>query len=241
MWEIKCKLCNKVYSCKQTLKLHIKQIHEEGENVRCPFCLKMYRNAESLKSHIRGYHRETPGVECKICGKIFKKTSKLKTHLLYVHTPKVQCEICHKYFTVPKLKRHMEDWHMEDSEKRRTCETCGFVAASRDSLQNHIDRVHLNKRCPSRMHQKPRRFIDPKKPRVECEICHKSVLNRKLPLHIKEQHTEEGIQRRTCKICGFFSKSIEALRLHVNYVHLKLRTPSRMKGYKPPSKSKKVD
>lgn len=50
-----CDLCNKTYTRKQTLNLHMK-VHTGEKNYVCEVCLQAFRQSISLKSHILREH-----------------------------------------------------------------------------------------------------------------------------------------------------------------------------------------
>lgn len=55
--RFKCLLCEKAYSFKKHLTVHIKNIHGEFSlPVQCPVCFNSYKNKESLRVHLKGSH-----------------------------------------------------------------------------------------------------------------------------------------------------------------------------------------
>ena len=54
-----CKLCEKSYPFKTSLKRHIVNQHEENEEAICEICDKRFKNPDALHTHNRKYHRNT--------------------------------------------------------------------------------------------------------------------------------------------------------------------------------------
>ena len=67
----------------------------------------------------------------------------LKAHTKKVHKPEV-CQICGK--TGKMLKRHLENVHVDDSEKKVKCEQCEKVFIGASHLRFHQMSVHFKTR-----------------------------------------------------------------------------------------------
>ena len=74
-----CEICGVRTSTKDHLERH-KQVHE-NTRFECKECLKIFSRKENLKSHMKEIHSETTTYhQCEICGKSFKRKSHLKEH-----------------------------------------------------------------------------------------------------------------------------------------------------------------
>lgn len=94
-----CPVCNRIFSCKQTLDMHM-QSHAEDGLFKCSICGRTFGTAENLKIHLNAH----------------KIQSEMRS--LY------QCPICRKHFTNSTyLEQHVKGHATEfkDSQERRQC------------------------------------------------------------------------------------------------------------------------
>ena len=90
----KCGFCFKEFSSFASLKVHVKNIHEGGnnKNYKCKFCEKVFGQSGRLKDHIVNVHQlQITGYKCEYdgCEKSFSKTEDLKIHKKHAHIFKV--------------------------------------------------------------------------------------------------------------------------------------------------------
>ena len=50
--QIRCDSCQKTFSCKLSLKFHIKTIHNDEDRVKCEPCNKSFRTKRNYKYHV---------------------------------------------------------------------------------------------------------------------------------------------------------------------------------------------
>ena len=78
--SISCKSCDKKFAHPNSLKTHIKTIHE-GIIFKCDSCEKSYSLKQSLKIHKESVH-EKIRFDCDLCEKSFTQKRLLKRHLM---------------------------------------------------------------------------------------------------------------------------------------------------------------
>ncbi|EZA53472.1 hypothetical protein X777_06553 [Ooceraea biroi] len=133
-----CELCNKRFSRKQVLLVHMRthgNVGPQNEYV-CPMCGKSVSSKTYLAVHLRKHTGEKPHV-CDICGKGFISQNYLSVHRR-THTGEKphQCTHCNKRFTqrttlVVHLRGHTGD-------RPYPCTCCHKSFASKTMLNSHL-------------------------------------------------------------------------------------------------------
>ncbi|XP_029707608.2 zinc finger protein 569 isoform X2 [Aedes albopictus] len=110
---------------------------------KCPHCDRRYTTKNNVKLHIQMYHtgdNEPNPSPCDTCGKVCSSKLALKNHMR-LHTSGSACEMCGKVFLErSKLQRHIQTKH--EKLKKFECNICQKKLASISAVQNHIDRFH---------------------------------------------------------------------------------------------------
>ena len=81
----KCDLCDKAFSMKNSLMIHIKIVHEGVKNHKCDQCGKAFSQSGLLKRHINNVHEGLKSYKCDLCDQNFTQHENLKTHISSVH------------------------------------------------------------------------------------------------------------------------------------------------------------
>lgn len=109
----------------------------------CDHCNKKYTQKVSLRVHIQHEHGNYKSHECKWCKKKFWAQSRLKAHIVkHTQEKKFHCDICGgKFVTKESLLYHTRT---HTGEKPYKCEHCEsrFLSASRRA--EHVRHHHLN-------------------------------------------------------------------------------------------------
>lgn len=147
-----CTFCQKVFTCRKSLKTHLQSFHLKATEFRCDLCAKFYFSKDSIYDHIKKFHGvkkfkchvcdyETTHknhftrheavhgeiVECPVCG---KHVVNLNQHL-EIHKPKVTCPVCQR-----KLRREHLNTHLKIHAKK--CKNCEEVFKSREDLRRFV-------------------------------------------------------------------------------------------------------
>lgn len=83
-----CDLCGKKFCQPQKLKVHIRRMHSDIDEVlkefQCKSCLKLLGSRAALQRHLKEVHNKDQNIAatCDRCGKTFQNKSNLKIHML---------------------------------------------------------------------------------------------------------------------------------------------------------------
>lgn len=118
----KCKECNKVFSNKNSLRLHRKNAHfRSGEDApfKCHICGRGFKYSINLTSHMQ-IHKES--YACDECGRVFASKSDVKKHALNQHKCSLsyECNKCRRlYCSVKRYQKHRESCSDHGSASRK--------------------------------------------------------------------------------------------------------------------------
>lgn len=126
-----CDICWFSSRSMNDLRRHMKQHLTPKE--RCSICQKPIRD---LTKHMDTFHASR--FACTLCDSTFKTKSNLKNHVK-IHDEPTECPICHKF--LPNMTRHIK-WHSRPKPKPFCCLQCGKVCYSKQSVEDHVHRVH---------------------------------------------------------------------------------------------------
>ena len=133
-----CNLCESSFPREDTLKRHIKTVHENFRPYTCEECGKNFKLLQHLQEHIIAIHTLDRSYVCEECGFAFKLLQHLNDHIRVVHQnhrPHV-CEECDASFPHARdLKLHIIAVHTD--EKPFVCEECGRGFADPSHLYKH--------------------------------------------------------------------------------------------------------
>ncbi|XP_076470316.1 uncharacterized protein LOC143300488 [Babylonia areolata] len=191
---LKCDLCDKEFSCQQTLRVH-KRGHTNVKRFKCDKCDRQFAVLSALRFHSRKHSEDRPHC-CQDCGKTFRWLSNLSYHRMTHHTPKpdyaevhidtYMCNECGREFRREnflylhlKLKRHGQGTPC-------ICSQCGRGFTDLDDYKNHManhDTVTA-------------------KPYI-CSLCgagfyFQHILDR----HTRQRHGQLGRGLLLCEECG---------------------------------------
>lgn len=110
---IRCEICQRGFTTKGSLDLHIDAVHLKKKEFGCNICGKKFARKHILKVHLTT-HTGQRDFQCSVCGKSFKQKSNLNRHER-IHESKnfgYRCRFCGQAFTQNKhLKKHMNVMH----------------------------------------------------------------------------------------------------------------------------------
>ncbi|XP_047522737.1 zinc finger protein 431-like isoform X1 [Pieris napi] len=217
--NLKCDICDKVYTSEKKLKKHKENkhllVHDEKSLKRVSFSDKV------IVHEINEYHR------CRKCSKIFELYSTLKVHMRREHK-KRKCYICY-YCTKKFVDRMFFKVHI-----KLHCDVCGCFMANKHKLMEHKHNVckmvqeYKCKRCEDiyysllalqdHMSSHGTAFV--------CDICKEQFESKcRLAYHIKFLHSKYLMDLYTFNLgtyqCNFCNESaVEQDIIEKHVLHL---------------------
>lgn len=129
--------CGKSYALKETLKSHVRNVHNMERKYKCPYkdCGKGFNSNPRLNDHLNNVHGKKQKIPCEKCGKIFNSLRNLQTHAVYHNNPMLKCQYCEKLFYIRKnLREHEESTH---EGVTYNCSECQRSFQSTSGLRRH--------------------------------------------------------------------------------------------------------
>lgn len=132
----KCKECGKVFSNKNSLRLHRKNAHFRAEDApfKCHICGRGFKYSINLTSHMQ-IHKES--YSCDECGRVFASKGDVKKHALNQHKCSLsyECNKCRRlYCSVKRYQKHREQCSDYGSASKKKLQKVkeDFTFAGRD-------------------------------------------------------------------------------------------------------------
>ena len=111
--SIRCEICNRGFTAKGSLELHMDAVHLKKKEFGCSICGKLFARKHILKVHLDTHYGKKE-FQCSVCGKEFIQKSNLSRHER-IHVAKnfgYGCRFCGQAFTQNKhLQNHMTASH----------------------------------------------------------------------------------------------------------------------------------
>ncbi|CAG4974598.1 unnamed protein product [Colias eurytheme] len=199
----KCKVCDKQYTRKSVLKVHVTEEHfnMDTKNKPCEICGKMFRDNTSRNVHVRVVHKQSYAVQCDVCGIYLSNKYNLMQHLrTHVDYRPYKCDFgdCKKAFKDKStLKKHVI---LHYPSKHYECHICGRRFSRLSRFNRH-----------SRQHEV-------KVKSVVCDYCGVGFYNKKyLTNHITKKHLFK--QKYICDLCNFFTYNKPSIVMHIKHGH----------------------
>lgn len=96
-----CEFCQKEFSAKRYLDVHMKVTHTGKETFKCEYCGESFTLKKHLKRHIETVHTQGKKYTCTTCGTNFNRIDNLNEHIQRVHSQefeKFTCQYCGRKF-----------------------------------------------------------------------------------------------------------------------------------------------
>ncbi|XP_065076209.1 zinc finger protein 836-like [Ochlerotatus camptorhynchus] len=213
---VKCPHCDKRYSCKNGVNLHVQRYHQDGD-VQCPstceYCGEVYPSKVSLLHHMKIH---TTAVSCEICGKLFKDRPKLRLHIQGRHEKlkKYECNICKKKLgSLDTVQIHMKTYHLNRVFK---CSYCPKTYASELTHRYHEKKHVENPEYVSKKDWKKYYTVvegesnKPGEKLKKCNLC--GIISKAMGSHLSTIHFPPEFR---CTICDMTFKKKQRYEIHV--------------------------
>lgn len=132
-----CCICQKVFSCIETLKKHLVTFHSKSKKISCDLCPKFYFTKAAISNHMRIHGKKN--FFCNVCDYRTPAKAHFQRHKL-THSAKAECPICKKQVTV--LNEHMKT----HTQTKVSCPVCGKLFCKSSSMKHHL-KSHEIRKC----------------------------------------------------------------------------------------------
>ena len=128
-----CRFCTKVFTKKQSLKMHLLR-HTGRKAHSCNFCPEKFPDRISFLMHCVG-HRNRDDTMCGLCGHMCTQYSSLQRHVVFhVSCDSYSCSTCGRRF----MKSSALNYHMDvHRTPEYQCDTCRKVFTDKNKFDQH--------------------------------------------------------------------------------------------------------
>ena len=121
----KCLQCSKTFTRKDSLELHIKNVHDKSlKSLKCEKCDKTFNKMSNLDRHRRDVHMKEKWFRCPkdTCPEEFAQKSNYDRHLLRdKHSVIITCPFCGKNFMSRSKAEEKRHYVKEWGKRPHTC------------------------------------------------------------------------------------------------------------------------
>ena len=194
--EFECGICDKSYSTKKALKIHI--LCHGSKQYTCDICNVSFYNKAVLTRHIK-VHKDDRPYTCDRCGKTYKHLASLVNHKSSHSEQAFFCQICNTSFRyITGLRKHLKVCHSTDQP------SCSFCGKEFKYIKDH--ELH----CDSNPRKNKEQFM--------CKLCKSSFKRQRyLTEHMKYAHSNRQYQCAKCLMKFVHRKTYN--------IHRKICTP----------------
>ncbi|XP_062535851.1 zinc finger protein 700-like isoform X1 [Armigeres subalbatus] len=213
----KCPFCDKRYSCKNNVDMHVQLHHAENTSeseLTCKHCGKVFATKTSLNHHMKLH---TTATSCELCGKIFAERSKLQRHIQRFHEKlrNFECHICKKKLvSLESVQNHVKAYHSTRKYKCSYCsKTFGTELAHRFHEKRHVNNPDFEPKKDWKDYYTVIEGDDSDstlKKLKKCTLC--GVITRAITTHLSAVHFPT---EHRCETCGMTFKIKQIYNIHV--------------------------
>lgn len=201
-----CDCCGANIKYKKEMQNHMK-LHTIYQKYKCKECEESFKSRKRLVDHSLAEHGSKPSIlaevyACKVCDRKFDVRSIYLAHLAcHESSRRHVCSICPAAFkSVGNLRRH-EATHAPTRDFE--CSQCPKRFKTRLALKIHVETIHPEVRVY-----------------VNCTVCKAIILEKHLNIHMKNLHTDEGMEKPfSCTQCDKRFKTEKLGQRHYESIH----------------------
>lgn len=138
---LECHLCKFVTSSKYGLRDHLNRLHSHRISYACPVttCPRFFYGTNTLKAHIRNHHKMKA-----VASSIKLQPEKVVGGKCSSAKLPIQCTLqCREFFDSREaMMQHVKFYHAKGFARTFECYLCKTTLSSRDSVREHINRLH---------------------------------------------------------------------------------------------------
>ena len=206
--SFKCNTCDKKFTQRGSLKIHIAAVHDGKKPYICEICNSSFALKHRLIQHMAGKNVHKT-IEKMNSPKTFVSNKQLKNHISIGHdgNKRFHCHVCDiTYASNQKRNRHIESVHnMILVSNEKNCESCDASFQFQHQLESHMAKAHIEA--------------------LKCIICNKifkstvTLKNHVAAVHVGKKKNPEGEKTFPCDICNITLATKPSKKRHLANVH----------------------
>lgn len=161
--EYPCNICDKIMKNKDSLRQHIKDIHEKTANHECQICNTKWKSLCKLNAHLSSTHKAFTAIKCnfKNCEELFQNYNTRAKHIVDTHTGVTKffpCNYknCKESFQTFYLRKVHRASHTGDST-HQTIKKCNYKNCKQIFRTKYLLRIHKASHFGV-VHRKPKHY-----------------------------------------------------------------------------------
>lgn len=227
--RISCKYCDSSFKLRRQLKTHITVDHLQPTNYMCEHCSICCKSKEDLSLHHAQSH--SPQIyKCDSCVETFNKKIDLRLHIKNIHSDDKNDTNAIERVSTTEINDDQTTVIL-DTNETFTCNDCDKVFSTKQTLSNHIHRLHpifsytctiCNKVTNSEADTYKHMTIHDKSPLFPCLDCGKMFYStEKLEKH-KSTHAGKITSKKRkrvwfhCQLCDASYRIPDELIKHID-------------------------
>ena len=223
--ELQCKQCDfkpkgKSGYAKESLKRHVKYVHDKVRDQKCSMCEYATYDYRILRKHLESQHgivKDTPApVKVDMPAKMSSDSDKTEVNRDFFS----KCMLCEfksraktKAIAKSSLKRHVKTVHNKERDDEKCC-MCEYATYDSRLLSKHMEKQHgvvaIDKpvKVGEEGQKDIRDYVEPN------PMPSTSTENRVEDSNVQDKGDRDRVAKTMCGTCGFKSRKVSKLYKH---------------------------